>query len=266
VERISRRYVLRAASLLPAAVLTGGVRGARAAGPLRINTHTALWPLGPSDRGPGVFLAVLEAAAAALGRSIEAEILPAERSLRLVSAGVDDGDGPRIEQMDQLYPNLHRVEEPLVDYRFVAFASPGELQVDDWASLSDSHVAVVRGWKILEKNLAGAASLQSIRTPALLFDHLARGRAEVAVFEESMGIGLLADRRLTDRFVPVHPPLAVRPMFLFLHSDQSALAEPLAGELRRLKSTGEGRAIVRRVLGEHPLTDFPGVAAHWGHP
>lgn len=250
------------ASLLPAAVLGGGVLEARAAGPLRINTHSALWPLGPSDRGPGIFLAVVEAAAAAMGRRIDAEILPAERSLRLVSAGIDDGDGPRIEQMDQLYPNLHRVPEPIVDYRFSAFASR-PLPIDGWGSLSSRHVAIVRGWKILERNLAGVASLQAIRTPELLFDHLARGRAEVAVFEESMGIGLLEARGRADRFVVLQPPLAVRPMFLFLHVDHQDLAEPLAVELRRLKRSGEGLAIVQRVLGERPLSAFPGVAAHW---
>lgn len=260
---VGRRDILQGLLLVPPALLLGG-RAAWASAPLRINTHSALWPLGPSVRGPGVFLAILEAAARAIGRTIDAEVLPAERSLRLVSTGVDHADGPRIEQMDQLYPNLVRVPEPIVDYRFVAFAPPGRLRVTDWASLDDSHVAVVRGWKILEKNLAGAASLQSIRTPTLLFEHLARDRAEVAVFEESMGIGLLEERGLTDRFVPVQPPLAVRPMFLFLNAEQGALAEPLAAALRQLKSSGEGAAIVTQVLGEHPLSEFPGVDAHWG--
>lgn len=259
---MSRRALLWSASLLPAALSLGSARAAAA--PLRINTHTALWPLGPSERGPGAFLALVEAAAKAIGRSVEAELLPAERSLRLVSAGVDHGDGPRIEQMDQLYPDLHRVPEPLLDYRFVAFAPPGSLAIDDWSSLAGSQVAIVRGWKILERNLADSASLQAIRTPELLFEHLARDRAEVAVFEESMGIGLLEERGLTRRFAPLQPPLAIRPMFLFLHSNLGALAEPLAVELRRLKRSGEGAEILREVLGERPLSDFPGLASNWG--
>lgn len=258
----SRRALLRAAALLPPAVLVPGLAAAEA--PLRINTHSALWPLGPSDRGPGVFQAVVEAAAEGVGRRVDLALLPAERSLRLVSAGVDDGDGPRIEQMDQLYPSLRRVDEPLLDYRFVAFAPPGVLRGGSWESLLPHHVAIVRGWKILENRLSGAASLQSIRTPRLLFDQLARGRAEAVVFEESMGIGLLEERGLTGRLAPVQPPLAVRPMFLFVHRRHGALAEQLAHGLRRLKESGRGREIVDRVLGGRPVADFPGIAAHWG--
>jgi len=211
-----------------------------------------------------VFFSVLEPAFAAVGHTMEPGLLPAERSLRLLSAGVEDGDGPRIEQMDTLYPELRRVPEPLLDYRFVALARPGTLRVDGWESLDGRHVAIVRGWKILERNLGGAGSLQAVRTPELLFGLLARDRAEAVIFEESMGIGLLEAQGDAGEFAALSPALAVRPMYLFLNSRHEELLEPLAEALRTLKSSGEGRRRIIEVLDGRPLSDFPGLNRHWG--
>ncbi len=262
-EQPTRRGVLWGLGATVGGLALAG-RADAAVEPLHINTHSALWPLGPGPRGPGAFFVLVEAALAALGRPVELGVLPAERSLRLLSAGIEDGDGPRIEQMDSFYPELRRVPEPLLDYRFVAFGRPGAAPLVDWRSLEGRDVAIVRGWKILERSVIGAASRVVVRTPELLFGLLARDRAELAIFEESMGLGTLEALGLSETFVPLPEPLAVRPMVLFLHRRHHALLQPLAAELRRPKTRREGRALLASVLGDHPLASFPGLDRHWG--
>ena len=47
--------------------------------------------------------------------------LPAERGLRNVNQGIDDGDLTRIKGLERIYPNLVRVPEKLLYWEFAAF-------------------------------------------------------------------------------------------------------------------------------------------------
>ena len=69
-------------------------------------------------------------------------------------------------------------------YDFVVFARGGiEFIPGDWSSLEPYDVAIINGWKILEKNVLATRSLTKVRDPQQLFDLLSQGRVDVVVYE-----------------------------------------------------------------------------------
>jgi polar amino acid transport system substrate-binding protein len=230
---------------------------AQAEDALVINTRPG-WPMAGS--GDGVVERVLSEMARRVNVAFELQFLPEERALLNASQGIDDGDGPRIREMDTLYPGLVRVDEPLLRYEFSAFTADPTLPSSDWADLRPYDLAVIRGWKILERNLADARSLERVHTPTLLFGMLAAGRVDAVVIDRGIGLAEL-ERLDLEGFHVLEPPLAVRDMYLFLHESHAALCAPLAGALRQMKADGAYDRIFDEVLGPGDSMRASGSAA-----
>lgn len=86
-----------------------------------------------------------------LGIKIEIQALPAERSLVNANSGVDDGDVSRVVGMEKIYPDLIRVPEAVMHFELVAFSRKENFKVINADSFKPYSVAIVTGWKILEK-------------------------------------------------------------------------------------------------------------------
>ena len=74
---------------------------------------------------------------------------PPERGLKNANSGEIDGDLTRIIKVGLLYPNLVRVEEKLLDWKFAAF-SRSSSYISDWSMMKDHSVGYIKGWKIYE--------------------------------------------------------------------------------------------------------------------
>ncbi len=198
-------------------------------------------PLHAPD-GQGQFDRVLSQAFGDIGAQVEVIDTPAERGLLNTDVGLDDGDGPRIEGLEASYPNLIRIPERVVRVAFVGFTrGGGPRHLHRWAELAPYDVAIVRGWKILERNIQ-ARSLVAVRTPGLLFGMLARDRADVVVIARRMGWELARREGLDD--VRELGPFAERDMFLYLHRRHRALVDPLSRALVAMKRDGRYEAIM----------------------
>lgn len=213
--------------------------------PLSLNTF-----VGPPLSTPGhtgYYDRVLLEAFSRLKIPITIGHLPAERSLRNADSGIDDGDFVRIAGLEKLYPNLVMVPEKLDDFEFVAFTRTFNLPTNSWATLTPYHVGIVRGWKILEQNLATVKELTAVKNQEQLFTLLKNGRADVVVYARKEGYGLIRQMGITDARV-LEPPLAVRPMHLYLNKKHAALLAPLAAVLKKMKEEGAFAAIARQTL------------------
>ncbi len=211
--------------------------------PLKINTAFAM-PLSSPDQ-TGMFDKLMQAVFARLGHQVVVQMPPAERALRYANAGIDDGDGPRIEGLDQTYPNLIRVPEQVIQVNFVAFTTGDfKFEIDDWSALDPYHVGIVKGWKILERNITGAQSLTQARTPEELMSMLGEGKIQVAVIGRLTG-KYMADEVGVENLNVLTPPLAVRSMYLYLHKKHADLVTPVAEALRDLKKSGEYDKIMK---------------------
>jgi|APSaa5957512622_1039677.scaffolds.fasta_scaffold52404_2 polar amino acid transport system substrate-binding protein len=181
--------------------------------------------------------------------------LPTERSITNANLGVTDGEFPRISGLNRLYPNLHEVPEKIVDFEFVAFTWRPNIQLKDWTSCKPYNVAIVRGWKILEANLADVKSLVKVKNQKLLFTLLGKHRTDIAVYSRFEGYAMIEQLGLESVRV-IEPPLAKREMFLYLNKKHLPLIPALAKQLRSMKQDGTYDRIYKMTLGPY-LKDTP---------
>lgn len=179
--------------------------------------------------------------------------VPAERALRNVDQGIEDGNLIRIAGLEATYPNIVAVPESVITYDFVAFTHPPGFPTPDWQSLDGRSVGIVTGWKILEENITDAGRLMRARNGEQLFEVLARERIEVAVYERLQGRELCKKTGLGDYRI-LEPPLARRPMFIYLNRRHSQLLPRVAEQLRAMKRDGSYARIHEDVFGIPPLS------------
>lgn len=183
-----------------------------------------------------------------LGRT--AEVTRYESSARALinaNSGGDDGQALRVKGLEQQYGNLMRIPEKLIDNDFVAYAVKDGVSTAAWSGLKPHVVTHIIGWKIFEDNLQDMGMVIPAQNEEQMFTLLAKGRAEVALYERWQGQALV--RRLGLAARVVEPPLARREMFLYLHKKHAALLEPAAAALAAMKADGTYQAIFERTLG-----------------
>ena len=182
--------------------------------------------------------------------------LPAERGLRDANAGIEDGDLTRIAGMENNYPNLVRVPEKLVDWRFSAFTNRHDLSVPaHWASLLPLTVGIIRGWKIAEVNLATAKKIVLVDDVDQLFRLLEKHRVDAVVYSREMGLWYRQEHGLRDVQL-LEPPLESREMFIYLHKKHVEHVAPLAAALRAIKQDGTYARLYRDSM-PYPLGGGP---------
>lgn len=220
--------------LLAACLLAAGIARAADMPVLRIN-DTNEPPFTTADNR-GFLDAVVGEAFRRAGVKLKLIKLPAERALRNVNAGIDDGDLSRIAGLEAEYPNLVRVPEKLMDWEFAAFSRNPALPAR-WDTLRGLPVGHIRGWKIYERELAGAPYVVTAEDPAQLFHQLQLGRIDVALYARWQGLDLLQREGISDVHM-LEPVLARREMFLYLHKRHAARVPQIAAALRAIKAEG----------------------------
>ena len=217
------------------------------AGPPALCLNTFAGPPLSTPEQTGFYDRVLRTAFDRIGVPVTIGHLPAERSLANANRGIDDGDFPRVAGLEPLYPNLVMVPEKLDDFDFVVFTRGLRLDPVDWSALQPYHVAIVRGWKILEGHLAGVRQLTRVKNQEQLFLLLKNDRVDAVVYACKEGCGLVRQLGIDDAVV-LMPPLAMRPMHIYLHKKHAGLVAPLAAALRAMKTDGTYRAISQQAL------------------
>ncbi len=206
-------------------------------------------PLSTSD-GSGFYDLVLKEAFGRAGLEIEIIQLPAERSLTNANEGITDGDFVRISGLEKIYPNLLRVPEKITDFEFVAFTKLMDIPIKGWQSLQPYHVGIVRGWKILEKNIVGTPSLVRVKNQDQLFTLLANNRTDIVVYSRFEGYGIIKQNKLKE-VKTLEPPLAIREMFLYLHKKHSSLIPVIDAKLKEMKRDGTFDKIRTKTLSPY---------------
>jgi len=206
-------------------------------------------PLSKEDQ-TGFYDQVLIEAFRRVEQLIQITHLPTERSITNANLGISDGEFPRISGLDRLYTNLLRVPEKIVDFEFVAFTWRPDIQLKDWNSCKPYNVAIVRGWKILETNLADVRSLVKVKNQKILFSLLGKHRTDVVVYSRFEGHEIIKKLGLQSIWV-LEPPLATRETFLYLNKKHIQLIPSIAKELRNMKRDGTDDRIHKKTLGPY---------------
>jgi polar amino acid transport system substrate-binding protein len=206
-------------------------------------------PLSKEDH-TGFYDQVLIEAFRRIEQPIQIKHLPTERSITNANLGITDGEFPRISGLDSLYPNLIMVPEKIVDFEFVAFTWRTDIQIKDWSSCKPYNIAIVRGWKILEANLADVKSLVKVKNQELLFSLLAEHRIDIVVYSRFEGYEMI--KKLGIQSVhAIEPSLATREMFLYLNIKHKSQIPTIAKQLRTMKDDGIYDHILIKTLGPY---------------
>jgi ABC-type amino acid transport/signal transduction systems, periplasmic component/domain len=172
-----------------------------------------------------------------IGISVTLERQPSERALHNANAGLNDGNYVRIAGLSRHYQNLVMVPEPVSEFPFTVFTRDPALKAATWADLRGRQVACVTGWKLVEQELAGLATLQHVRDEDALFALLDKGRAEVVVSGLFTGQEVIR-RKGYQGMRALSPPLANPPMYVYLNKRHAALVPKLAESLRKMRADG----------------------------
>ncbi len=191
---------------------------------------------------------ILKEAFKRAGFSANIRMLPAERCLQDSNNGISDGEIARIKTMSQYYPNLVLVDEPIIENRdFVAFSIHHEFKAENWSSLKPYNVAIIRGWKIFEKNITGTKSLISMESTLSMFELLKNDRADVVVNARIDGLYHL--KKLGVENVKVmEPPLASVKLYLFMHKKNQLVIPKIKKALKSMKADNSFYEIKSNVL------------------
>jgi polar amino acid transport system substrate-binding protein len=184
---------------------------------------------------------------AKIGRKARNVPQPAERSLINANRGINDGDLLRVAGLDKLYPNLVRVRVRLIDFEFVIFTKKTMPPIAGWDDLKPFSVAIIRGWKILERNVRGTAHLTKVEDAEHLFRLLESDRADIVIYERLQGYHVIQKLGLSGIQL-LEPPLISRPMFLYLHKSHRPLIPALERALTQLIQDGTYEMIKTDVL------------------
>jgi polar amino acid transport system substrate-binding protein len=220
------------------------------ASPLLIIT-TSVGPPESNESETGLYDLILQEAFRRVDLRVDIDHLPSERALMNADSGLTDGEFPRISGLERLYPNLVMVPEKLTTYEFVAFSKHRGLKMSSWNALQPYDVAIVRGWKILEKNIVNTRSLVRAKNQKLLFHLLLNDRADIVVYSRIAGDAYIRSLGLEGVIVALEPPLAAREMHLYLNKKHEQFVKPLAHALREMRKDGTYTEIKNRALGSN---------------
>jgi polar amino acid transport system substrate-binding protein len=173
----------------------------------------------------------------------ELPFLPAERSIMAANSGLHDGELNRIEGMERMYPNLVRVPESNMDFKFVAFSKKYDFETTDWSTLNSLRVGFIKGWKILEQNMQNHPDLIYVNSAKQLFRQLEKDHIDIALYGELVGYAQLKEMNITDYKV-LSPPLATKKMYMYLNKKHEGLAPRVAESLKNMKTDGTYDRIV----------------------
>lgn len=182
-----------------------------------------------------------------IGYQIKTIQLPAERGLKNVNAGIEDGEMSRIAGLNKSYPNLLQVPEKIMDWEFVIFSiDPINLE-NGWSALDNKAVSFLNGWKILERNVPDSANALKVQNSEQLFSLLKKRRTDYVIYEKWCGLFLSKKQKLSNVKLR-YPALAKKEMFLYLHKKHEALIPQVSDALKQMKKDGSYDKIFNKIL------------------
>lgn len=174
------------------------------------------------------------------------EDYPGKRSVANANNGVTDGELLRSRRASQMYPNLVRVDVPVVTDELAAYTINVEGAIKSPGALGKFVIGFRRGSTIPTKLTEGMSRIQ-INSFAQGVQLLEQGRIDILLYFRMAATIMLREnfpdskiRRISDRLIEV-------PLYHYLHKRNKHLVPIFETKLRQLISSGEHKKIVATV-------------------
>lgn len=197
--------------------------------------------LQPDDPISTTAFSIVSEAYRRLGYNPQAVLLPAERALSSAAQGQTDADTVRAAGIEKRYPQLLPVPVVLLQVESYAFTTGRELALRSWEDLRPYRLCVRFGIKLLLEKTEGLDRVFSDSVPHTV-QLLRAGRCDVAILSQMAWLDIDAMQAGPLRQSSV--PLAVTPLYHYLHQRHRALLPKLSQVLRDMQREGRIAAIV----------------------
>lgn len=178
-----------------------------------------------------------------LGMNFSYQVYPPKRCGVVVNSGRVDGEPGRVGLYNQKFPNLIRVEMPIIRLRVVAFAIDPSIRLEGWDSLQGTiyHVESILGSHASGMQLPKVVApdrLSQVVTVKQALKKLQAGRTDIFVGTEGLVLPLLqTEEFIGSNIVPVGE-MQDSLYYPFLHYSRADLVPKLAGVLAQMKEEG----------------------------
>lgn len=205
-----------------------------------------------NPEGTGMIDSIVKEAFSRIGVTIQIIVADSMNALEKTDKGLYDADIMRIGGANEKYPNIVQVPESYFDYEFVAFTKTLNETMTGYEGLKPYRTAVPAGWVETNKNVteANTKSVVRIASPFEMFNTLIKGETDLVIYNRLMGYELIKETGLTD-IRALEPPLASRPVFLYLNKKHNDLAAKLASAISDMKKDGTIRKITDETLSKY---------------
>ena len=168
--------------------------------------------------------------------------VPAARSPAYVNAGNADAEMARQAGLQQDYPNLVPLAEPILRLYLVALATDAPLSLQQLQQAKAGRVVIRHGARYVE-NYTASWKPVLVQNVALQLNLLLSGRVDYAVVESLQPTLHLPDTLATQL---QQVQLMSVPMYHYVHQRHQALVPQLNEQLLRLTQSGEIEELIRQ--------------------
>jgi hypothetical protein len=178
-----------------------------------------------------------------LGLEFTYAVYPQKRCGVLVNAGEVDGEPGRVGNHNQTFPNLIRVEEPIVEVKMAAFAIDPSISLDGWESLQGTtyNVEYIIGGTDTEDNLpkfVDPERLSKVATVEQALKKLRAGRTDIFIHAEELVLSVLRTEEFKDSGIVKVGLMQDHSAYPFLYKKHADIAPKLAAVLKQMKAEG----------------------------
>lgn len=213
--------------------------------------NTAFAPPVSNDTQTGFGDQVLSEAFKRIGYQLETVRLPAERALINANRGIDDGELARVGGLHKKYPNLIQVPEPFLTVDMVLYTKNyPNFTVTGWNSVASYSLAIISGWKIMEKNFGELGdSVELIKTDNAeqSFALLENDRVDFIAYSNWSGLAYMKAHNITNVTL-LKPPLASPKFYVYLHKEHKKIVPQLTEAIQQMKTDGTLQDMYNRLL------------------
>ena len=169
---------------------------------------------------------------------LELVTIPSARALIQSSTGKVDGELQRIYKLGDSYPTLLRVPTSFTYFEPSAFASNSIIKIENWHSLRNYKVGMVRGMKFAEIGLKNSKNVHKVNASDQLFAMLNAKRLDIIVSARFNGLYHISKHNLRN-VQQLEPVLERHDLYHYLHEKHKNLVPIINTAIQSMKKSGE---------------------------
>lgn len=181
-----------------------------------------------------------------LGINISITPLPGQRAQYVANSGVKDGEIMRIWTYGHENRHVIRVPTPYYYLETMPFMlKESAIVIHNKEDLKKYKIAKIRGVKHTNNITQGLTDIYEMNSTANMFKLLRSGKISLALTNTLDG-NLILTKLEYQNIVPNYKPLAILPLYHYIHKKHKALVPIINKEILRLKQSGELKKMVQK--------------------